>query len=261
METESNGISSLWKKYKKTKDLGLRNKLIEKYLEFVKLVAWKFKERLPVNAELDDLVSAGTFGLMDAIDNFDLSRGVRFETYCIARVRGAMIDELRKMDWVSRLVRSRTKKYQKVITKIKRQSGNDNGHAPTPEEIASYLGVSIKEAEKIEEEGNAHIAHFFYIVTIPRERGGEKDPTARDCLALEHLQDSKQLIPEEELSKNEGFLELISFLSEEEQVVITLYYRDDFEMWKIGQVLCLTESRISQIHSRALQKIRDSLAL
>ncbi len=261
--TDLNGVSSLWRKYKETKDVELRNKLIEMYLILVKYNAERLKAILPDTVELDDLISAGVFGLMDAIDAFDISRGVKFETYCVPRIRGAMLDELRKMDWVPRLVRSQVSKYREAMETIRYRNGkgNGDGHVSTLQEIADYLEVSIDEAKRIEDQGNAPSVHFRRIVVMPRGEDEENEFSGSSCVDSDHLSDPKALRPEDELSKDAGFWELISCLSDEEQIVVILYHRDDYEMWKIGKILGLVESRVSQIHSKALQKIPDSLVL
>jgi RNA polymerase sigma factor for flagellar operon FliA len=259
--TDLNGVSSLWRKYKKTNDVVFRNKLVEEYLKLVKYNAERLKAKLPKTVELDDLVSAGVFGLMDAIEAFDLSRGVKFETYCVPRIRGAMLDELRTTDWVPRLVRSQTTKYLRAMEGIKHHNGNGNGHVPTLQEIADYLEVSVEEAKRIEDQGNAPIVHVCRMVGMPRGEDGESEFKGSGLVDSNQLQDTKTLRPEEELSKDSGFLELISCLPDEEQIIVTLYHRDEFEMWKIGKILGLSESRVSQMHSSALQKIKDSVVL
>lgn len=265
---ESNRISSpsgcqeVWKEYKQTQALELRNWLVEFYLPLVKYNAKRIKARLPETIELDDLVSAGVFGLMDAIKAFDLSRGVKFETYCVPRIQGAVLDEIRRMDWAPRLVRSQVSKYKRVKNTLCCYNGNGNGRVPTVKEIAECLGISIEDAKEIESVGSASVARFFRIVKISRgEDGQEEFKLHSGVVDSNSLADHKSLCPEDELSKDAGFYELISCLSDIEQVIVTLYHRDDYEMWKIGAILSLSESRVSQIHSKALQKIKDSIVL
>lgn len=253
--TDLDGISSLWKEYKETKDVEIRNKLVEKYLKLVKYIAEKVKAKLPYSIELDDLISAGVFGLMEAIDAFDFSRDIRFETYCVYRIRGAMLDELRKMDWVPRLVRRQASKWRRAMKAI--GNNNGNGHAPTLKEIADYFGISIEDAKKIEVQGNTPIVHFCQMAN--KTRGEDWEDEFKDSVDLNQIADTKTIKPENGLSKDEGFLELISCLSKREQIIVTLYHRDDFQMWRIGEVLDVCESRVSQMYSNALQKIKDSL--
>src|SRR5437764_3369747 len=139
-------IAEIWKTYKKDQsDQELRNVLIERYLPLVRYNAERIWARLPEGVDLDDLISAGVFGLMDAIDAFDLERGVKFETYCVPRIRGAMLDELRTMDWVPRLVRSKHTKLEEIRKALEAALGRP----PRAEEMASRLGVSIEDFEKI----------------------------------------------------------------------------------------------------------------
>jgi len=258
--TDLNGISSLWKKYKKTKSIEFRNELVERYLQLVKYIAKRLRARLPDAVQLDDLVSVGVFGLMGAIADFDLSRGIMFETYCVPRIRGAMLDELRAMDWVPRPERSRIAKYQKA-TEAMRANRNGNERVLTLQEIADYFEVSVEEAKRIEDQGTAPIVRFCHMVSMPRGEDEKSELTGIGLVDSNQLLDTKTLRPEDELSKDAGFLELISCLSDEEQIIVTLYYRDEYQMWRIAEILDLSESRVSQMHSHALQKIKDSLSI
>src|SRR5450755_4050337 len=138
-------VQQLWKDYRTEPTVDLRNQLVELYLPLVKYNAERIWARLPEGVDLDDLISAGVFGLMDAIDAFDLERGVKFETYCVPRIRGAMLDELRTMDWVPRLVRSRASKLEDVRKSMEASLGRP----PRSEELAARVGVSIEEYEKM----------------------------------------------------------------------------------------------------------------
>jgi len=257
------GYQKLWEDYKKSGSINLRNKLVEIYLALVVYNAKRMKKKLPESVEVDDLVSAGVFGLIDAVEAFDLSRGVKFETYCVPRIRGAMLDELRAIDWVPRLVRSQSSKYRKVIESLKHSNGNGNGngngHTPTPREVADFLEIPLDEAQRIEQQGNTPIIHLCRMAGKPR--GEDSESEDNHIVDSSQLLDTKTLRPDQILSRDAGFWELISCLSDEEQIVVTLYHRDDFEMWKIGKILGLSESRVSQMHTWALQKIKDSLLL
>src|SRR5260370_40533633 len=138
-------VQQLWRDYRASPTIELRNQLVELYLPLVKYNAERIWSRLPEGVDLDDLISAGVFGLMDAIDAFDLERGVKFETYCVPRIRGAMLDELRTMDWVPRLVRSKASKMEEARKSLEAQLGRP----PRPEEMAERLGVSLQQYEKI----------------------------------------------------------------------------------------------------------------
>src|SRR2546421_2427531 len=144
-------IAQVWVEYKKTKAEPLRNVLMENYLHLVRYNAERIHVKLPDEVELDDLMSAGIFGLMDAIDAFDLERGVKFETYCAPRIRGAILDELRSMDWVSRLVRSRAHKLESATKQLEVELGR----SPTNEEIARRLHISMAEFDKVAKDASA----------------------------------------------------------------------------------------------------------
>src|SRR5215472_6821450 len=138
-------VAELWREFKEHPTTELRNQLVERYLPLVKYNAERIWQRLPEGVDLDDLISAGVFGLMDAIDAFDLARGVKFETYCVPRIRGAMLDELRTMDWVPRLVRSKHTKMEEARKALEAQYGRP----PHPEEMAAKLGISLDELNKL----------------------------------------------------------------------------------------------------------------
>ena len=235
-----NGISSLWKKYKKTKNLKTRNKLVENYLDLVKYSAKKIKKRLPSSVELNDLISAGVFGLINAVEAFDPSRGVKFETYCVHRIRGAILDEFRNTDWVPILVRKRVNRYRRVMRALSKKNGND--YVPTSQEIADYFGVSIKEAERIKVEGSIPIISCCNME-----------------MRLEDKLDLKSPRPEDKASGEDDFNKLISYFTDREQIIIILYYRDNCTMCKIGEILNLSDGRISQIHFCSLEKIKKYL--
>src|SRR5437868_10687971 len=137
-------VPQLWRDYKAEPTLELRNQLVELYLALVRYNAERIWARLPEGVDLDDLISAGVFGLMDAIDAFDLERGVKFETYCVPRIRGAMLDELRTMDWVPRLVRSKHTK----LEEIRKRTEAEFGRPPTTDEMAARMNVSLEDFEK-----------------------------------------------------------------------------------------------------------------
>src|ERR1051325_3392532 len=144
-------VTELWREFKEHPTTPLRNKLVERYLPLVKYNAERIWQRLPEGVELDDLISAGTFGLMDAIDAFDLGRGVKFETYCVPRIRGAMLDELRTMDWVPRLVRSKASKLNEARKTLEARLGR----SPNENELAEHMALPLAELEKMISDANA----------------------------------------------------------------------------------------------------------
>src|SRR3990170_6926079 len=145
MKRTKEDIQKIWVEFSKTSSRELKNLLIEEYLPIVRYVAERMSERLPKSVQVDDLVSTGVFGLLDAIDRFDIKRGVKFETYCIGRVRGAMLDELRAMDWVPRLTRARANKLEDAYSKVVKQQGR----APTDTELAKEMRVSMQELDAL----------------------------------------------------------------------------------------------------------------
>ncbi len=244
-------LTLLWQEYKLVGGNDLRNSLVEKYFPIAKYNAERVKAKLPASVELDDLISMAVLGLIEAIESFDLARGVKFETYCVPRIRGAIFDELRNIDWVPRLVRHRTKLYNKAISEL---SSKVNGHKPSLLEIAEYLGVSIKEAECIEKETDG-----AYLLQESKGYRGNGEDFKKRQLPLDQMPDMKMSQPLNEIIKEDGFEELIACLSDEDQIIFTLYYRQDFTMKKIGEILGMCESRISQKHDQAIKKIRDCL--
>ena len=245
----TNHLSLLWKEYKLVGGDDLRNKLVEMYLPIAKYNAERIWERLPKSIELGDLVSAAVFGLMDAIEGFDITRGVKFETYCVLRIRGAIIDELRNTDWVPRLVRHRTKMYNEAISTL---SSGVNDHKPSLTEVADYLDISIEEADCIEKESTN-----IHLLQENEECQSDEESYGRRWFVLNQMPDKNVLQPFDKLSEEDSFEELISCLRDNDQIIFKLYYRQDFSMKEIGEILGFTESRISQRHDMAIQKIKD----
>jgi RNA polymerase sigma factor for flagellar operon FliA len=241
-------LDSLWKRYKSTGDLELRNRLVERYYPLVVFLAERILQRLPRCVEGDDLKSAGVFGLMSAIDGFDLSRGIKFETYCSVRVRGAIIDELRARDWVPRVVRSRAQKRDRAQREL---TANLNRPA-LPHEVAGHLGWTEGEVmESMEEEGRAAVLSL----------GGGEDASERTSgTRLDSLEDHRQggdplrAVQERDLAEMVG-----RSLAPKERQVIVLYYYEQITMREIGEILGLSESRVCQIHSRVLRRLRERM--
>jgi len=244
-EKDLNGVSSLWKRYKATNNVELRNELMEEYFWIVKHIAIKIKEGLPDSVELDDLISDGVFGLMYSIDRFDISRGVKFSSFSSFLIRNAIFDGLREMDWIPLYTRSLIKKYDLA----KKALGDGNGKVPTPQEIANYFKISLVKAKKIERQGNTPVVHLY------RATDASENNVFID---FKNISDPKSKRPEEEIAKEENFDELISFLSKREKIIIRLYYRCNYKMKQIGDILGLSKARISEIHSLALQKLKKN---
>ncbi|MDB5297213.1 MAG: polymerase sigma factor [Phycisphaerales bacterium] len=242
-------IAQVWVDYKKTRTEALRNVLMEHYLHLVRYNAERVHVKLPAEVELDDLMSSGIFGLMDAIAAFDVDRGVKFETYCAPRIRGAILDELRSMDWVPRLVRSRSSKLDAANKQLEAQLGR----APTKQEVAAKLDVPMAEYEKMAKDSSA-----VGIVSLNRkwyETDGNKDVSEIDV-----LEDKKGSNPVREMQRKDLKELLTKGLSRAERLIIVLYYFEEMTMKEIGMTLDLSESRVSQMHSSILARLKAQMA-
>ncbi len=239
--------TKLWVRYKKSGDEGLRNQLMEDYLPLVRYTAERLCAKLPHNVDPEDLKSAGIFGLVDAIGRFDVERGVKFETYCVMRIRGAMLDELRAMDWVPRLVRSRVHKLEKAYndleSKLKR--------SPTDLEVAEELDLSLKEYDELLREVSA-------ASVLPQTRRWvDRQDSLMD--QVEVLEDRRTPDPAAEAQKKELVEYVTKNLSRKERLVLLLYYFEELTMKEIGLTLDLSESRVCQIHAKVMARLKAQL--
>ena len=241
-------IQKLWLDYKRSGEPALRNTLMENYLPLVKYTADRISAKLPNEVDVDDLVSAGTFGLVDAIEAFDLDRGVKFETYCSPRIRGAILDELRTMDWVPRLVRSRAHKLEGA-TKILRA---ELGRLPTERELTARLEVNGPEFEKLKRDSNA-------VSLISLSRNYSDHDSDRELQEIDILQDATSQDPVQELQERDLRQVVMEVLTEIERLILVLYYYEEMTMKEIGATLDLSESRVSQMHSGILSRLRHQL--
>lgn len=241
-------ISQIWADFQADHDGALRNQLMEYYLPLVKATAERISAKLPSEVDVDDLISAGIFGLIDAIEAFDLDRGVKFETYCSPRIRGAILDELRNMDWVPRLVRSRAHQLENV-TKILR---TELGRLPTEDEIAEKLAVGKAEFDKIIRDANA-----VSLVSLSRKRFDEDSD--RELQEIDILEDVTSSDPVAELQQNEVRNMVMNKLTKIERLVVVLYYYEQMTMKEIGATLNLSESRVSQMHTSIINRLRHQL--
>jgi RNA polymerase sigma factor for flagellar operon FliA len=230
-------VAELWKEFKEHPTTELRNQLVERYLPLVKYNAERIWQRLPEGVDLDDLISAGVFGLMDAIDAFDLGRGVKFETYCVPRIRGAMLDELRTMDWVPRLVRSKAQ----------------HGRPPTDVELAERLGVNMEEFEKMASDANA-------VGLISLNKKWYETDSYKDVREIDILEDKKGEDPTSRLQRKDLMRMVTRGLNRNERLIIILYYYEELTMKEIGATLDLSESRVSQMHSSIIQRLQAQLS-
>ena len=242
-------LEQLWIEFKR--DLSnqeLRNRLVETFLPLVKYNGERIWARLPEGVELDDLISAGVFGLMDAIDAYDLSRGVKFETYCVPRIRGAMLDELRTMDWVPRLVRSKASKLNEAIKTLEAHFGRH----PSEKELAVQLELTIPELEKMIRDANA-------VNLISLNKKWYETDSYKDVREIDILEDKKGEDPTRRVYKNDLMRLVTKGLNRNERLIIILYYYEELTMKEIGATLDLSESRVSQMHSSIVQRLRGQL--
>ncbi len=242
-------IEQLWTEFKRDmSNQELRNRLVEIYLPLVKYNGERIWARLPEGVELDDLISAGVFGLMDAIDAFDLSRGVKFETYCVPRIRGAMLDELRTMDWVPRLVRSKASKLNEAMKNLEARLGR----APGEVELAAELNITVPELEKMILDANA-------VNLISLNKKWYETDSYKDVREIDILEDKKGEDPTRRIQKNDLMRLVTKGLNRNERLIIILYYYEELTMKEIGATLDLSESRVSQMHSSIVQRLQTQL--
>jgi RNA polymerase sigma factor for flagellar operon FliA len=241
-------IDQIWEQFYKTGDAHFRNLIMEHYRFLVKYTAERLRSKLPEKVELDDLISAGTFGLMDAIDAFDPTRGVKFETYCSPRIRGAILDELRSMDWVPRLVRSRAHQLTKAIHSLETHLGRK----PTEKETAEELDMDMEEFIRLQHDANA--VGLVSLNTKYSENEGEKDIREIDIIKDQRSED-----PLTEAQKRDLKNLLTKGLTRAERLIIVLYYYEEMTMKEIGATLDLSESRVSQMHSSIIARLKAQM--
>jgi RNA polymerase sigma factor for flagellar operon FliA len=242
-------MEQLWIEFKRDpSNNAMRNRLVEIYLPLVKYNGERIWSRLPEGVELDDLISAGVFGLMDAIDAFDLSRGVKFETYCVPRIRGAMLDELRTMDWVPRLVRSKASKLNEALKTLEARLGRQPGET----ELAQELSISVAELEKMILDANA-------VNLISLNKKWYETDSYKDVREIDILEDKKGEDPTRRIQKNDLMRLVTKGLNRNERLIIILYYYEELTMKEIGATLDLSESRVSQMHSSIVQRLKSQL--
>jgi RNA polymerase sigma factor for flagellar operon FliA len=243
---EAAALDGVWTKFKATGDPILRNRLIEAYYPLVRYISERLLATLPRSIELDDLTSAGLFGLMDAIDGFDMSRGIKFKTYCTMRIRGSILDELRSQDWVPRLVRLKANRIARACKALEARLGRE----PTDYEMAEELKIPLTEYREMTEESNA--ATIFSLsdkFDDPQEDGGLENS--------EVIADQKVATPLDALHRRDVIEVLTRNLSQKEKRIIIMYYYEGLTMKEIGRILDLTESRVCQIHSNVIMRLRE----
>lgn len=239
--------NKLWEEYIKTKSDKLREQIIIEYVPLVKLVAGRLNMYLGYTVEYDDLVSYGVFGLIDAIDKFDYDKGIKFETYASLRIRGSILDQIRKMDWIPRSVRQKQKQIESAVAKLEKEKGVNI----KDKDIAEELGISVDEYRNWE--GMANISNIASLDEF-MEQGAEG--------TVKEFRNTTYLEPEEAVDRDEKkrmLMEALELLTEKEKKVVLLYYYEELTLKEVASVLEVSESRISQLHSKALEKMKKHL--
>lgn len=238
--------AELWRAYKQNPDdTYSRNQIIERYMPLVRRRAERIRAKLPHEIELDDLVSAGTLGLIDSIRAFEPERGVKFETFCLPRVQGAMLDELRSMDWAPRMVRSKTSK----LNEADKILVGKFGRRPSEEELASFLELPVDDVRQTIVDSNR--VNMSSLDKKWNDLSGEGDVTEIDVLP-----DKKSELPAERLERLDVIRRCTQQLNDKERLIIILYYYEEMTMKEIGLALDLSESRVSQMHSAVVKKMK-----
>lgn len=241
------GRKRLWEEYDRARTPEIREKLIVEYASLVKLVAGRLSMYLGYNVEYDDLVGYGIFGLIDAIDKFDSMKAVKFETYASLRIRGAILDQIRKMDWIPRTIRQRQKKIDAAMKEIEASKGRN----ATDEEIAQALGISGEEYG--EWQSQMKITNVVSLNEFMEQ--GSEVPAENNRNA--HFDSPEEVIEKEEIKT--VLSDALELLTEKERRVIELYYYEELTLKEISSILGVSESRISQLHTRGLQKMKTRM--
>ena len=243
-ETKRN---KLWQEYIKNQSEQLREQIIIEYVPLVKLVAGRLNMYLGYTVEYDDLVSYGIFGLIDAIDKFDYGKGIKFETYASLRIRGSILDQIRKMDWIPRSVRQKQKQMESAVSKLEKEKGAN----VKDRDIAEELGISLDEYRSWEGLTNiSNIASLDEFMETGTENG------------VKEFRNTAYVEPEEAVGRDEVkkmLMDALNLLTEKERKVVLLYYYEDLTLKEVARVLEVSESRISQLHSKALEKMKKQL--
>jgi RNA polymerase sigma factor for flagellar operon FliA len=242
-------VEQIWEQFFKTGDEQFRNQLMEYYGPLIKQTAERLHSKLPDKVEVSDLISAGTFGLMDAIDAFDPARGVKFETYCLPRIRGSILDELRSMDWVPRLVRARAHQ----LTRATRSLETHLGRRPTEKETAEELDMDDEEFNRLQRDANA-------VGLVSLDGGHDDGDGEKNVREIDIIKDKKSQNPLVEAQKRDLKNLLTRGLTRAEQLIIILYYYEEMTMKEIGATLDLSESRVSQMHTSIIERLKAQMS-
>lgn len=236
---------NLWQDFYKNRNLEAKNLLVERYIELVKVIAGRLYSTYGSNIEYDDLVSYGIFGLLDAIEKFDIDKKVKFETYAQIRIRGSIIDQLRNLDWIPRSIRQKSKLIEETYNKLESKLGRNAKDI----EVAKELNISIDELNTVLQQTNS-----FNIISLEEK--------IHDGNIANHLKGEVELLPEEVACNRELYETLklnIEKLPKREKQVISLYYFDEVTYKEIGKILEISESRVSQLHSKAISRLKAKM--
>jgi RNA polymerase sigma factor for flagellar operon FliA len=245
-------LRDLWRRYKGEGDATARERLVVAYSPLVKFVAGRLGAGLPSHVEDADLISYGLMGLIGSIERFEPERGIKFETFAMTRIRGAIIDELRSLDWVPRSVRARAREIEAAQSKLE----HELQRAPTEEELAKKLGLSEEELQS----SLLEIAHSS--VFALDELWTVSDSSGDQVSLLDTISDPRADDPQESLASSEvkdRLTDAVASLPEREQLVVALYYYENLTLREIGEVLGVTESRVSQLHTKAVMRLKSAL--
>lgn len=243
-------IDALWLRFKESADESIRESLIIHYSPLVKFVAGRVAAGLPRNVDQNDLASYGVFGLIDAIDKFEPERGFKFETYAINRIKGAILDELRSLDWVPRSVRAKAREIERSMVELEHKLQR----SPSDEELAKHMGTDVAAIQ----DDLAEIAQLGFAALDQTVGSGETMTTLKDLVA-----DTSGMSPEAAFQAEEtrrALVDSINRLPDRERLVVTLYYYEGLTLAEIGDVLGVTESRVCQIHAKTVISLRNRLA-
>jgi RNA polymerase sigma factor for flagellar operon FliA len=240
-QTSIEEVTKLWLEYQQSRRQETRDKLIEQYLSLVKLVAGRIAIGLPQHVDKEDLTSNGFFGLLDAIERYDPMRGIKFETYAVARIRGSILDAIRAQDWVPTTIRQKAKHYEQTVAGLE----NRLGRSASDEEIAEALQITVEGLNSLLNQLNA-------ATIIPLEEFTKSETPAAQLISPTHY------IEEAEVKAT--LAKAIDNLPEKERIVISFYYYEGLTLREISVILKLTEARISQLHTKAIFRLRGALS-
>ena len=242
----------MWRRFTESGDPAARERLVLAYSPLVKFVAGRMMRTVPAHVDEADLISYGLLGLISAIERFDPSREIKFETFAVTRIKGSIIDELRSLDWVPRSVRAKAREIEKVNAQLE----HELQRAPTDSEMAEKLGVTVEEfQESLNRISNSSVVALDELWTV-------SDASGDQVSLLDTIQDPQALDPAQEMDATEmkdHLADAIARLPEREKLVVALYYYENLTLREIGEVLGVTESRVSQLHTKAVLRLRGRL--